>query len=80
MQRTMQADCAVFRTEKTLGEGVAKIDEIYKLMADVRVTDRSLIWNSDLVETLELDNMLGPGGRHHALRRQPQGKPRRAHA
>jgi succinate dehydrogenase / fumarate reductase flavoprotein subunit len=59
MQRTMQADCAVFRTEKTLGEGVAKIDEIYKLMGDVRVTDRSLIWNSDLVETLELDNMLG---------------------
>ena len=59
MQRTMQADCAVFRTDKTLGEGVAKIDAIYKLMADVKVTDRSLIWNSDLVETLELDNMLG---------------------
>ena len=59
MQRTMQADCAVFRTEKTLGEGVAKIDAIYKLMADVNVTDRSLIWNSDLIETLELDNMLG---------------------
>lgn len=59
MQRTMQADCAVFRTEKTLDEGVAKIDAIYKLMADVSVTDRSLIWNSDLIETLELDNMLG---------------------
>jgi len=59
MQRTMQADCAVFRTERTLAEGVAKIDAIYKTMADVRVTDRSLIWNSDLIETLELDNMLG---------------------
>ena len=59
MQRTMQADCAVFRTERTLDEGVAKIDAVYKKMADVRVSDRSLIWNSDLVETLELDNLLG---------------------
>ena len=56
MQRTMQADCAVFRTERTLAEGVAKIDAIYKKMTDVRSTDRSLIWNSDLIETLELDN------------------------
>jgi succinate dehydrogenase / fumarate reductase flavoprotein subunit len=59
MQRTMQADCAVFRTERTLDEGKAKIDAVYKKMADVRVTDRSLIWNTDLVETLELDNLLG---------------------
>ena len=59
MQRTMQADCAVFRTERTLGEGVAKIDAVYAKMQDVQVSDRSLIWNSDLVETLELDNMLG---------------------
>jgi succinate dehydrogenase / fumarate reductase flavoprotein subunit len=59
MQRTMQADCAVFRTERTLAEGVIKIDAIYKKMADVRVADRSMIWNSDLIETLELDNMLG---------------------
>ena len=59
MQRTMQADCAVFRTERTLDEGVAKIDAVYKKMADVRVSDRSLIWNSDLIETLELDNLLG---------------------
>jgi succinate dehydrogenase / fumarate reductase flavoprotein subunit len=58
MQRTMQADCAVFRTERTLAEGVAKIDAVYKKMADVHVSDRSLIWNSDLIETLELDNML----------------------
>jgi succinate dehydrogenase / fumarate reductase, flavoprotein subunit len=58
MQRTMQADCAVFRTERTLAEGVSKIDAVYHRMADVRVSDRSLIWNSDLIETLELDNML----------------------
>jgi len=58
MQRTMQADCAVFRTERTLAEGVAKIDSIYKKMADVHVSDRSLIWNSDLIETLELDNLI----------------------
>jgi succinate dehydrogenase / fumarate reductase flavoprotein subunit len=58
MQRTMQADCAVFRTERTLAEGMAKIDGVYKKMADVHVSDRSLIWNSDLVETLELDNLI----------------------
>ena len=58
MQRTMQADCAVFRTDRTLAEGVAKIDATYKRMADVHVSDRSLIWNSDLVETLELDNLI----------------------
>ncbi len=58
MQRTMQADCAVFRTTRTLVEGQAKIDAVYRKMADVGVTDRSLIWNSDLVETLELDNLL----------------------
>ena len=58
MQRTMQADCGVFRTDRTLGEGVAKIDKVFQRMADVRITDRSLVWNSDLVETLELDNLL----------------------
>jgi succinate dehydrogenase / fumarate reductase flavoprotein subunit len=58
MQRTMQADCAVFRTEATLAEGQEKIDKVFARMADVHVTDRSLIWNSDLVETLELDNLL----------------------
>src|SRR5687767_5369617 len=51
MQRTMQADCAVFRTERSLAEGQSKIDAIYKKMADIRVSDRSLIWNSDLIET-----------------------------
>jgi len=58
MQRTMQADCGVFRTDRTLADGVAKIDKVFGRMSDVHVTDRSLIWNSDLVETLELDNLL----------------------
>ena len=58
MQRTMQADCAVFRTEESLSEGQKRIDSTYKRMADVKVSDRSLIWNSDLVETLELDNLI----------------------
>jgi succinate dehydrogenase / fumarate reductase flavoprotein subunit len=58
MQRTMQSDCSVFRTGKTLTEGIANIDKVFKRMGDVRVTDRSLIWNSDLIETLELDNLL----------------------
>ena len=58
MQRTMQKHCAVFRDNELLGEGQAKIAETYKKLADVNVTDRSLIWNTDLVETLELDNLL----------------------
>ncbi|MCD9031027.1 succinate dehydrogenase flavoprotein subunit [Luteimonas sp. Y-2-2-4F] len=59
MQRTMQADAAVFRTSKTLAEGVEKIREIHASFADVKVSDRSLVWNSDLIETLELQNLLG---------------------
>jgi succinate dehydrogenase / fumarate reductase flavoprotein subunit len=58
MQRVMQADAAVFRTERTLAEGVTNIDKVYHQMSDISVTDRSLIWNSDLVETLELDNLI----------------------
>lgn len=58
MQRTMQAHCAVFRTDELLAEGVDKLGRTYASLADVRVTDRSLIWNTDLVETLELDNLL----------------------
>jgi succinate dehydrogenase / fumarate reductase flavoprotein subunit len=59
MQRTMQADCAVFRAEQSLAEGKQKIDAVYREMEDIRTTDRSLIWNTDLVETLELDNLIG---------------------
>ncbi len=58
MQRTMQADAAVFRTDKTLAEGKAKMTEIAAKVADIKVTDRSLIWNSDLMETLELTNLM----------------------
>jgi succinate dehydrogenase / fumarate reductase flavoprotein subunit len=58
MQRTMQADAAVFRTGETLSEGVRKMREIHALFADVKVSDRSLIWNSDLIETYELSNLL----------------------
>ena len=58
MQKAMQADAAVFRTDKTLGEGAARMAEIADGFDDVQVSDRSLIWNSDLMETLELDNLL----------------------
>jgi succinate dehydrogenase / fumarate reductase flavoprotein subunit len=58
MQRVMQADCAVFRAEATLEEGKSRIDSVYREMADVKVSDRSLIWNTDLIETLELDNLV----------------------
>ncbi|MEQ8598995.1 MAG: succinate dehydrogenase flavoprotein subunit [Devosia sp.] len=58
MQHTMQADAAVFRTDASLKNGVKAMSEIYSRMPDVKVTDRSLIWNSDLVETLELENLM----------------------
>jgi len=57
MQKTMQAHAAVFRTGETLQAGVEKMDAIYAEFADVKVTDRSMQWNTDLVETLELDNL-----------------------
>ncbi len=59
MQRTMQKDAAVFRTGESLREGCAAITKCYESFADVRVSDSSLVWNSDLVETLELQNLLG---------------------
>jgi succinate dehydrogenase / fumarate reductase flavoprotein subunit len=59
MQRTMQADAAVFRTSGTLAQGVEKIRKVYDSFQDVGIQDRSLIWNSDLIETLELQNLLG---------------------
>jgi succinate dehydrogenase / fumarate reductase flavoprotein subunit len=59
MQRTMQDHCAVFRTGEVLQEGVKRIDAVAGEMPDIHVTDRSLIFNTDLVETLELDNLMG---------------------
>jgi succinate dehydrogenase / fumarate reductase flavoprotein subunit len=58
MQKVMQSNCAVFRTGEILEEGHRLIHKVYEEMPDIRVTDRSLIWNSDLVETLELDNLI----------------------
>ena len=59
MQRVMQNNAAVFRTGETLDEGCRLIGDVHAAFLDVRVEDRSLVWNSDLVETLELDNLLG---------------------
>jgi succinate dehydrogenase / fumarate reductase flavoprotein subunit len=58
MQKTMQKHCAVFRTDALMREGVSHMEQVYARLADVHVSDRSLIWNTDLVETLELDNLL----------------------
>ncbi len=58
MQRVMQNHAAVFRTGESLAEGVHKLAAVHQSFGDVQVTDRSLVWNTDLVETLELDNLL----------------------
>ncbi|TGN67355.1 succinate dehydrogenase flavoprotein subunit [Paracoccus liaowanqingii] len=58
MQRTMQLDAAVFRTDKTLAEGMEKMGAIAGKLDDLKVTDRGLIWNTDLMETLELTNLM----------------------
>src|SRR3546814_6079594 len=59
MQKTMQAHAAVFRTQKLMDEGIEHLNKVIDSFEDVAVSDRSMIWNSDLVETLELDNLLG---------------------
>ena len=58
MQRAMQEDAAVFRTEETLQSGCQRVSAIWQNMADIKVTDRSLIWNTDLMETLEFENLM----------------------
>jgi len=58
MQKTMQADAAVFRTGASLQEGMQKLARTFETFADVRISDRSLVWNTDLIETLELENLL----------------------
>ena len=58
MQRTMQTNCAVYRTGEVLEEGQKLIHDIWRGSDDIAVTDRSLIWNSDLLETLEFDNLI----------------------
>jgi len=58
MQKVMQENCAVFRTGDVLAEGHERIHTVWASSDDVRTTDRSLIWNSDLIETLEFDNLI----------------------
>ncbi|WP_397420770.1 succinate dehydrogenase flavoprotein subunit [Phenylobacterium sp.] len=59
MQMVMQEDAAVYRTSKDLASGVKRMEVVNAKRADLKVSDRSMIWNSDLMETLELDNLIG---------------------
>ncbi len=58
MQKVMQENCAVFRTGEVLDEGRARIGDVWRASDDVRTSDRGLIWNTDLIETLEFDNLV----------------------
>jgi len=79
MQKTMQSDAAVFRTGETLRDGKAKISQVYTSFQQVKVSDRSLVWNSDLIETLELANLLAQAvATMHSAEQRPES--RGAHA
>ena len=58
MQKAMQENCAVFRTGDVLREGVERIDSVFKKLPSINVSDRSMIWNTDLIEALEFDNLI----------------------
>jgi len=79
MQKAMQENCAVFRTHEILGEGLTRIANVWSGIEDIKVTDRSLIWNTDLIETLEFDNLIAQSSVtiHGAANRQES---RGAHA
>ncbi|MFN0113766.1 MAG: succinate dehydrogenase flavoprotein subunit [Paracoccaceae bacterium] len=79
MQKTMQADAAVFRSSATLAEGVAKMEKVAAKLDDLSVTDRSLIWNSDLMETLELTNLM-PNALSTIVAAEARKESRGAHA
>ena len=58
LQKTMQENCAVFRTSESLKEGVARMADVHASLANISVSDRTLVWNTDVVETLELENLM----------------------
>ena len=58
MQKVMQNHCSVFRDTATMERGKEKLAEVWSMMDDIGINDRSLVWNTDLIETLELDNLL----------------------
>ena len=77
MQRSMQGHAAVFRTSTSMNEGVEKMKKVWSGMSDMSVSDRSLIWNSDLMEALELHNLMGSAMTTMAGARGPHRKPGR---
>ncbi len=79
MQRTMQNNCAVFRTGEVIQEGIEKLDDVVGSMSDIKLSDRGMIWNTDLVEALELENLMAQAQVtiHAALNREES---RGAHA
>jgi succinate dehydrogenase (ubiquinone) flavoprotein subunit len=79
MQRVMQDDAAVFRTQETLAEGCVKIDQVAKEMESLHVSDKSLVWNTDLVEALELHNLM-PNARITMHGAEQRKESRGAHA